>query len=97
VPDATATEAAFRAAPSLARVSGERVRDELCALLATRAASVALRDLAVWGALAVVLPEVDQLRGVEQNPYHHRDVFEHTTEALTYVVGVVASSADVSS
>ncbi|OPZ46155.1 MAG: Multifunctional CCA protein [Actinobacteria bacterium ADurb.BinA094] len=90
VPDATATEAAFRAAPSLARVSGERVRDELCALLATRAASVALRDLAVWGALAVVLPEVDQLRGVEQNPYHHRDVFEHTTEALTYVVGVVA-------
>ena len=37
-----------------------------------------------------MLPEVDQLRGVEQNPYHHRDVFEHTTEALTYVVGVVA-------
>ena len=90
VPDAAATEAAFRAAPGLARVSGERVRDELCALLATRHASVALRDLAVWGALAVVLPEVDRLRGVEQNPYHHLDVFEHTLEALTYVVGVVA-------
>jgi hypothetical protein len=44
----------------------------------------------VWGALAVVLPEVDRLRGVEQNPYHHLDVFEHTLEALTYVVGVVA-------
>ncbi len=90
VPDAAATEAALRAAPSLARVSGERVRDELCALLATRAASVAFRDLAVCGALAVVLPEVDRLRGVEQNPYHHLDVFEHTLEALTYVVGVVA-------
>jgi hypothetical protein len=38
----------------------------------------------------VVLPEVDRLRGVEQNPYHHLDVFEHTLEALTYVVGVVA-------
>ena len=33
VPDAAATEAAFRAAPGLARVSGERVRDELCSLL----------------------------------------------------------------
>ena len=90
VPDAAATEAAFRAAPGLSRVSGERVRDELCALLGTRAAPVALRDLAVWGALAVILPEVDRLRGVEQNPYHHLDVFEHTLEALTYVVGVVA-------
>ena len=90
VPDAAATEAAFRAAPGLSRVSGERIRDELCALLGTRAAPVALRDLAVWGALAVVLPEVDRLRGVEQNPYHHLDVFEHTLEALTYVVGVVA-------
>ena len=90
VPDAAATEAALRAAPGLARVRGERVRDELCALLGSRHASVALRDLAVWGALAVVLPEVDRLRGVEQNPYHHLDVFEHTLEALTYVVGVVA-------
>jgi tRNA nucleotidyltransferase/poly(A) polymerase len=90
VPDAAATEAALRAAPGLRRVSGERVRDELSALLATRGAPVALRDLAVWGALTVVLPEVDGLRGVEQNPYHHLDVFEHTLEALTYVVGVVA-------
>jgi poly(A) polymerase len=90
IPDAAANEAALRAAPGLSRVSGERVRDELCALLGTRAAPVALRDLAVWGALAVVLPEVDRLRGVEQNPYHHLDVFEHTLEALTYVVGVVA-------
>jgi tRNA nucleotidyltransferase/poly(A) polymerase len=71
-------------------VSGERIRDELSALLATRTASFALRDLAVWGALAEVLPELDGLRGVEQNPYHHLDVFEHTLEALTYVGGVVA-------
>ena len=90
IPEAAATEAAVLAAPGLARVSGERIRDELCALLATHAAPAAFRDLAVWGALTVVLPEVDRLRGVEQNPYHHLDVFEHTLEALTYVVGVVA-------
>jgi tRNA nucleotidyltransferase/poly(A) polymerase len=90
VPDAAATEAVVRAAPLLARVSGERVRDELSAILAGRSAAVTFRDLAVWGALVVVLPEVDGLRGVEQNPYHHLDVFEHTLEALTYVRGVVA-------
>jgi putative nucleotidyltransferase with HDIG domain len=59
-------------------------------VLALRTASAAFRDLAVWGALTVVLPEVDGLRGVEQNPYHHLDVFEHTLEALTYARGVVA-------
>jgi tRNA nucleotidyltransferase/poly(A) polymerase len=90
LPDAAATEAAIRASSGLSRVSGERIRDELCALLGTRAAPLAFRDLAVWGALAVILPEVDRLRGVEQNPYHHLDVFEHTLEALTYIVGVVA-------
>jgi len=89
VPDAAATEAALRAAPGLAAVSGERQRDELSALLAVADAPAAFRDLAVWGALRVVLPELDGLRGVEQNPYHHLDVFEHTLEALTYVRGVV--------
>ena len=89
VPDTAATVAAVRAAGGLAAVSGERLRDELSAVLACRDATAAFRDLAVWGALAVVLPELDGLRGVEQNPYHHRDVFEHTLEALTYVRGVV--------
>jgi poly(A) polymerase len=89
LPDAAATAAALRAAAGLTAVSGERLRDELSAVLATGDAAAAFRDLAVWGALAVILPELDGLRGVEQNPYHHLDVFEHTMEALTYVRGVV--------
>jgi len=89
LPDAAATAAALRAAAGLSAVSGERLRDELSAVLATRDAAAAFRDLAVWGALAVILPELDGLRGVEQNPYHHLDVFEHALEALTYVRGVV--------
>ena len=76
-------------------VSGERVRDELSALLAGGEGGAAVRDLAVWGALAVVLPELDALRGVQQNPYHHLDVFEHTLEALTYV-GAWRSSSGAS-
>jgi poly(A) polymerase len=89
VPDAATTQAAFRAVAGLSAVSGERLRDELCAILAAADAAHSFRDLAVWGALAVVLPELDGLRGVEQNPYHHLDVFEHTLEGLTYVDGVV--------
>jgi len=44
-----------------------------------------LRGLALLddlGATAAVLPELDALRGVEQNPYHHLDVHGHTLEVL---------------
>jgi tRNA nucleotidyltransferase/poly(A) polymerase len=90
--DAAALGAARRAAPALADIPGERVRDELSTLLASAAPAPAraLRLLADIGALAVVLPEVGGLREVGQNPYHHHDVFEHTLEALDYVPGVVA-------
>jgi tRNA nucleotidyltransferase/poly(A) polymerase len=89
LPEADAAEAARRAAPCLGAVSGERVRDELSATLANAAAAAAFRDLALAGALRAVLPELDALRGVRQNPYHHLDVFGHTLEGLTYVAGVV--------
>lgn len=89
IPDAAAIAAAARAAPSLAGVSGERLCAELSAVLTLPAAAAAFRDLAAWGALAVILPELDGLRGVGQNPYHHLDVFEHTLEALTYLPGAV--------
>jgi len=34
------------------------------------------------GLLSQILPEVDHMKGVEQNPYHHLDVWEHTILAL---------------
>src|SRR5674476_1405407 len=88
-PSCSTTPRTWVSASSLRAVSGERLRDELSAVLATSGAALAFRDLAVWDALAVILPELDSLRGVEQNPYHHLDVFEHTLEALTHVRGVV--------
>ena len=30
------------------------------------------------GATAVVLPELEAMRGVEQSRFHHRDVYGHT-------------------
>jgi poly(A) polymerase len=95
-PDAEAVAAAAGAVRLLSGVSGERLRDELSAVLALTDGAAALGDLAAWGALARVLPEVDALRGVEQNAYHHRDVFGHTLEAMSYVGGVVEQMGGVS-
>jgi putative nucleotidyltransferase with HDIG domain len=38
------------------------------------------------GVLGVLLPELEQLKGVEQNPYHHLDVWGHTLEVLRQLV-----------
>jgi poly(A) polymerase len=82
-------EAARVAAPALKTVSGERVCAELTALLGLPAAARGLRLLDDCGALEQVLPEVTALRGVEQNRFHHLDVFGHTLEAVELVPHVV--------
>ena len=40
------------------------------------------------GVVAVVLPELAALRGVEQNVFHHRDVHGHTLEVLEAVASL---------
>jgi putative nucleotidyltransferase with HDIG domain len=40
------------------------------------------------GVLAVLLPELEALKGVEQNPYHHLDVWGHTVEVLEQLLEV---------
>ena len=79
----SSTVAAARAAAGPEAVSGERVEREFTALLglpAPRAGAAAARR--PWALSIRVLPELDRLRGVEQNPFHHLDVFGHTLEAL---------------
>ena len=82
-----ATEAAIgRLAPTAARLSGERIRDELLRLLAwdgePAPAFVLLERL---GILAVILPELAALRGVEQGKLLGGDALDHslrTADAL---------------
>ncbi|MDY0004673.1 MAG: CCA tRNA nucleotidyltransferase [Polyangia bacterium] len=54
-----------------ARVSGERVRDELLKMLCGPRPRLALELLHSSGLLSVLLPEVAALDGVEQPPDHH--------------------------
>jgi putative nucleotidyltransferase with HDIG domain len=71
-------EAMRRAAPLVATVSAERVRDELIKLvvLAERP-STGFEAMNDAGLLQHVLPELAEGVGVEQNEYHAYDVFRH--------------------
>ncbi|CAN5475638.1 CCA tRNA nucleotidyltransferase [soil metagenome] len=74
----------------LARVSSERAGEpagerqlaELRLLLAGPDPLRGLRLLDELGGTAGVMPELEALRGVRQNPNHHLDVYGHTIEVL---------------
>jgi poly(A) polymerase len=87
-PDAAARRAAARAAPRLADVAAERVFVELRRILAADEAVAGLRLADELGLTAVVLPELDGLRGVEQNRFHHLDVHGHTLAVLEAAIQV---------
>jgi poly(A) polymerase len=76
-----ATAAAMRSLAAKTRsVSRERVRDELTKMLTEGHARRAFELLDETGQLAEVLPEVEQMKGVEQPPQFHPegDVWTHT-------------------
>ncbi len=70
--------------------AGERQLAELRLLISGPAP---LRGLALMDELSItaaVLPELEALRGVEQNPNHHLDVHGHTLAVLTRLLEVEA-------
>ncbi len=72
----------------LAGVSGERVFAELRRIISSEQALRGLELLGELGASAVVLPELEALRGVEQNRYHHLDVYDHTLAVLDQTISL---------
>ena len=69
-------------APLLQNVSGERIRDEFFKVLSVADSTRWVRLMDTTGILAVVLPQLHACHGVEQNEWHHLDVFEHTLLTL---------------
>lgn len=79
------TFAAIRAAaPTIADISPERVRDELSRILTEGGARRGFELLDDSGLLAVILPEVARMKGVHQPPDFHPegDVWIHTLGLL---------------
>lgn len=86
--DGGTIELARAAAPRAAEPAGERQLAELRQLLG---GPDPLRGLALLDELAltaVVLPELEALRGVEQGPNHHLDVHGHTLAVLEHTLEV---------
>jgi putative nucleotidyltransferase with HDIG domain len=89
----------------LTEPSAERVRDEFVRLLSLLGAATSLERLDEFDLLALMLPELEALKGVEQSPPHRYDVWRHTLTIVDVLEGVVAvatgqgepSSADVPS
>jgi putative nucleotidyltransferase with HDIG domain len=83
--DPDTTRSARKLAGELRLVSGERVFMELRRVVSS---TDPIRGLALMDDLnttPVVLPELDAMRGIEQNRFHHLDVHGHTLEVLQRV------------
>ena len=87
-PDEETLRAARESARALEQPAPERTYTELCRILSAAEAVAGVRLMQRVGALSTVLPEVDALRGVEQNRFHHADVYEHTLEVLAQTIAL---------
>jgi len=81
------------AAAQAAEPAGERQLAELRQLIGGPDPLRGLWLLGDLGVTAVVLPEVETLRGVEQGPNHHLDVFDHTIAVLEHTLEVESDLA----
>jgi poly(A) polymerase len=75
-PDVEEALGLYRA--ELARVSAERIRDELSKMLVGREPAKALRLLLRTGLNDLFVPELANLQITQDPEYHHKDVIEHT-------------------
>ena len=81
--------------PQIGSVSPERTFYELVRLVCSPAPMRGVELMDEAGLVRELLPELDALKGVEQNPYHHLDVWGHTLEVLEQVLGLESDLAAV--
>jgi putative nucleotidyltransferase with HDIG domain len=87
-PEPPTLRAAREEVHGLHSTSAERIFMELRRILDAHEALRGLKLMSEVGATAVVLPELEALRGVQQSRFHHRDVHDHTLEALGRVIAL---------
>jgi poly(A) polymerase len=86
--DARTKELARTNAAHAADPAGERQFAEFSGIVAGPDPLGGIRLMEDLGLLAVVLPELETLRGVVQNPNHHLDVYGHTLAVLEEWLGI---------
>lgn len=88
--DSTTAELARGHAAHAADPAGERQFAEIRGIVAGRDPLAGIRLMEELAVLPVVLPELENLRGVVQNPNHHLDVLGHTLAVLEEWLGIEA-------
>lgn len=81
----------------LSGISAERIRDELFRILMLDRSATSIRIMDTMGILEFVLPELLSLKGVQQSPPHHDDVWTHTLSVvnqLERLINVLAEKHD---
>jgi poly(A) polymerase len=79
----------------ITEIAPERVFGELKRVVTADRARTGLELMDRYGLLATVLPELTALKGVEQNVFHHADVYDHTLEVLEAVARLEAGDDDI--
>lgn len=77
----------------LASVSGERIRDELIAVLTADSSYPALEGMDDAKVLDTLFPELTPMKGCGQNDFHHLDVWRHSLEAVHQMESLLDSEA----
>ena len=80
--DAATRELAAANAAEIERTAPERVFYELRRLLVADGVMRGIELMDAAGLVSVLFPELEEQKGVEQNPYHHLDVWGHTLAVL---------------
>jgi putative nucleotidyltransferase with HDIG domain len=80
--DSRTLELAAGNAAAIMRVAPERVFYEFRRLLVSDNVMRGIELMDAAGLVAMLLPELEEQKGVEQNPYHHLDVWGHTLAVL---------------
>lgn len=82
--DPTTLSEIEKRAPALAKVPAERLTSELRLILECPGGGRLLAEMERAGVLAVLFPELRDMRGCGQNHFHHLDVFEHSLAAVDH-------------
>lgn len=76
-------------APLVTRAAGERVAVELLETLSAAGTHQVFREMEACGFLRYLFPELKDTVGLEQNAYHHLDVWDHTLASLVELDGLL--------
>jgi tRNA nucleotidyltransferase (CCA-adding enzyme) len=85
--DSATMDAIKQSAATITQISWERIGEEITRILTEGGARRGFELLDETGILKVVLPEIEQMKGVEQGSEHHPegDVFKHTLLTLSHL------------